>query len=124
MNQDTDELLDEVDKRTRYPNDNPKTLCDIFEEVIDLTDYGDSKDIDEYRCRLRAIARLMNDAKMFGEIRLEGRMRMLAALLDNGYWDCPTCGWTKISTEPYGVIECSRCKKPLRLVRGVWKAIV
>lgn len=119
MKVEMDELLDAADNQICHPHKNPRNLCDIFEEVIDLTDCQNNRSEAEYRYRLMQIAKLMVDAMTLGDMRFEGRMEMLDALNRNDFWKCPDCGWVKVTTIYHS--SCSVCGRPVHKVNGIWK---
>jgi rubrerythrin len=121
MRAELEDLLDEADGLITHPNRNPKNLCDIFEEVTDLTDCANQISESEYRYRMMMIAKLMEDAKLFGEFRLASRMEMLEALNRNGFWKCPKCGWVKVTTVYHS--HCSVCGRAIHQVHGIWRTL-
>jgi len=122
MKAELEDLLDEADGLITHPHKNHETLCDIFEEVTDLTDCANRISEPEYRYRLMMIAKLMEKAKLFGDLRFDSRMEMLEALNRNDFWKCPKCGWVIVD----GIYHsgCSVCGQPVHKVNGVWKAVL
>ena len=126
MKQDMDELLDAADHQITHPNPNPDNLCQIFEEVLDLADYGKGyPEIQGLRNRLNSIAILMGDALLLGEMRYESRMEMAEALNRNNFWRCPKCGWVPVIVFRYMDVsgDCRDCGRQVEKVHGVWKEL-